>query len=70
VSLKGQASVGIAHAHAIVNDLYESAAIVSEYNLNRRGTGIDGILNQFFDDRSGAMYHLASRDLVGYRIWQ
>ena len=70
VPLEGQARVGVGHAHAIVNNLYQCPSGILEDNLDVVGTGINGVLHQLLDDRGRALDYLASSNLVGNRIGQ
>ena len=65
VALKSQAGIGLRHAAAVVNDLQRRASGIGDEHADIAGTGIDSILHQLLDDRGGALYHLASGNLVG-----
>ena len=68
MTLKGQAGIGLAHPHPVINNLNQGAARVLENNLDMGGLGVNGVLHQFLDDTGGALDDLASSNLVGYRI--
>ena len=66
MSLEGQTGICVGHSNTIVNNLDEGSSGIFEYNLYVVGLSINGIFNQFFDDRGRALNHLASSNLVGH----
>ena len=65
MTLEGQTGIGLRHAAAIVDDLNERATGIDNNDLDRLGTGIDGILDQLLDDRSGTLNDFACCNLIG-----
>ena len=70
MALKGQASVGLRHAFTIVDDLNGRAPGIDDSDVDMLGTGVDSVLDEFLDDRGGALDDLAGRNLVGYGVWK
>ena len=70
MAFKGQACVGLAHPHPVVDNLDECAARILEDNLDVGCLGINGVLHQFLDDTGRALDDFAGSNLVGYRIGQ
>ena len=52
----------------VVRHLYEGASRVFDLHRNLVGSCIDSVLDQLFDHRGGALYHLAGGYLIGDRI--
>ena len=65
VTLKRHAGVGLRHAAAVVDHLYECAARILEDDGDGVGAGVNGVLDKFLDDGGGALYHLACGNLIG-----
>ena len=70
VALEAQACVAVAHAAAVVDHLDERAPRVLEDEVDLRGAGIHGVLQQLLDGAGGAVHHLAGRYLVGHAVGQ
>ena len=64
VALERQDCVIAHHSAAVVGDPHEPAPSELNVDLHPRGTGIDRVLHQLFDDRCRALDDLAGRDLV------
>jgi hypothetical protein len=58
------------NAVTIVHDTDEFRASSLELNLDSRRTGINGILNQLFDNAGGPFDYLARGDLGDNGMWQ
>src|SRR5205823_3488191 len=65
MTLEAEESVIAAHADAIIGNANEAAATGLDFDRDAPGAGIEGVLDQFFDDAGGPLDHLARRDLVG-----
>ena len=70
MTLKSQTGISLRHAATIVNDLYGRTASIDHNDLNMMGTGINGILYQFFNDGGRTLDNLAGRYLIGYGVGQ
>ena len=68
MTFEGQTGIGLRHATAVVDDLYGRASGIDDDHIDGMGTGIDSIFYQLLDDRGGALYHLASGNLVGHAV--
>ena len=66
--LKGQACIGLGHSPPVVDDLYGCPPGIDDDDMDMPCAGIDGVLDQFLDDRSGTLYDLAGSYQVRNRI--
>ena len=66
--LKSQTGIGLAHSLSVVNHLYAGLSRIDNDDLNGRCSGIDGVLNKFFDDRRRTLDDLSRCNLIGNRI--
>jgi len=65
VAFKGEERFIRREAGAVVLDADEALAAVAEFDLDAGGPGVEGILDELLDNRSGALDHFAGGDLVG-----
>ena len=65
VALEGEQGVVTNHATSVVGDLDELLASGFDLNLDAGGTGVERVLQKFFDDGRGTLDDLAGGDLVG-----
>ena len=65
MALERETGIGLRHALTVVDDLDGGPASIDNQHMNRRGTCIDGILDQLLDYGSRALDHLTSSYLVG-----
>lgn len=70
VPLESEPRVGVAHAATVIDDLNQALSSVAIVDRHDRAAGVDGILHQLLDDRSGTAHHLARGDLVGDLVGQ
>jgi len=63
--LKGHPRINGSHAGSVVDDLDQGLTGILDDDLDVGGSGVNGILNQLLDDRSGALDHLTGSDLIG-----
>ena len=68
MTFERQAGICLTHSLAVIDHLNAGLAGVHDDHFHTGGTGIDGILYQFFDDRCRTLYHLAGGYLVGHGI--
>ena len=68
VTLESEASVSVAHSHAVVYYLNQCPSGIFKHYGDRCGSGIDGIFHQLLYDRCGALYHFAGSDLISHRV--
>ena len=68
MALERETGIGLRHALTVVDDLDGGPASIDNQHMNRRGTCIDGILDQLLDYGSRALDHLTSSYLVGDTI--
>ena len=64
VALEGQQGVVVPHPRAVVAHLDQLFPAVLEDDVDDRCSGVDGILDELFDDRGRALHDLAGSDLV------
>jgi hypothetical protein len=64
VPLDGEVEVLPIHPDAVVDDADQAASARLHRDGDRAGSGIERILDQFLDDRSGTLDHLARGDAV------
>ena len=65
MALKGQQGVVAVHAVAVVGDADQLAPARLHLDADAAGSGIQRVLQQLLDHRSGPVHHLAGGDLVG-----
>ena len=65
VAFQAEQGVVPAHAQAVIGHADEAAAAGVDFHGQARGTGVEGILDQFLDDAGGPFHHFARGDLVG-----
>lgn len=65
MALEGEQSVVANHAAAVVSDADEAASAGFDFNADACGSGIEGVFEEFFHDRGGAVDDFASGDLIG-----
>ena len=70
MALKGQTRIGLGHTFTIVDDLDGRTSGIDYGDVDVLGTGVDSVLDEFLDDRGGALDDLAGRNLVGYGVWK
>ena len=70
VAFDGQQRVVAVHARSVVADAHEPAAAVDHFDLDARGAGVHGVLDQFLEDGRGALDDLPRGDLVDHRVGQ
>ena len=70
MSLERKACIGLRHTLSVVDDLYGCLASVDDLHPDVLGSSVNGILNQFLDDRCGPLNDLTCGDLIGHRIGQ
>src|SRR5262245_7532366 len=58
------------HPDAVVFDSDELLAAVLDGDDETPGVGVDGVLDQFLDDRGGTLDDLTRGNLVGEVVWQ
>jgi hypothetical protein len=63
--LKREQSVVAIHSAPIIDNANARHSPALNPDLNRAGTGIDAVLDQFLHHRSGPLHNFASRDLAG-----
>ena len=68
MTFESQSGVGARHTHAIINDLDGGAPGIDHRHIYVSCLGIDGILDQFLDDRGRTLYHLSRSYLIGHTI--
>ena len=64
VAGSGQGRVLAVHPAAIVAHADQPAPAILDVHLDRRGTGIEGILHEFLHRRRRTLHHLAGSNLV------
>ena len=65
MAVEGHTRVDGRHARAVVDDLDQILAPVTEVDLHGTGTGVDGVLHHLLDHRCGTVDDLARSNLVG-----
>ena len=70
VPLEAEPCILERHSLAVVDNLYQSPAGILDDELDVGGTGIDGVFQEFLDDRGRALHHLTGGNLVGHGIGQ
>ncbi len=65
MTFKSQASIGLGHTMAIVDDLNAGPPCIDDNNMDMAGTGINSVLNQLLNNRSRSLNDLASSYLIG-----
>ena len=65
MTFEGEERIVARHAVTVVLDPHERAPAVAELDLHARRPGIEGVFQQLFHDRSRALDHLTSGNLVG-----
>jgi hypothetical protein len=70
VALEGQQSIVAEHAATVVGDADQAAAAGFDLDAQLGGPGVERILEQLFDDRSGALDDFTGGDLVGDLVGQ
>ena len=68
MAFKGQTGIRFGHATAVIDNLNGRTSGVDHQYIDGMGTGIDGVLDQLFDDRGRALYHLAGSYLVSHAV--
>jgi hypothetical protein len=68
MALEAHARIGFAHAASVVHHLDKRFARIFYDKLNIGAAGINGVFQQLFDGRSGALDDFACCDLVGNGI--
>jgi hypothetical protein len=58
------------HADAIISHFDQRLATILDCNAYVARLSVNGILDQFLDDRSWALNDFASRDLIRDRVWK
>jgi hypothetical protein len=62
----GELGVGAVHPHSVVGDADEADASVGDGHLDVFAVGVEGVFDQFLNDRSRTFYYLACCDLGYY----
>ncbi len=70
VARQGQAEFGLGYAPAIIADRNAAYAASVQANFNGPGSGIDGVFQQFFQDRGGALDNFAGGNLADQQVGQ
>ena len=65
VPLESEQGVVAHHAASVVGDLDELLPTRFDLNLDASGASVERVFEEFLDDRSWTLHHLASGDLVG-----
>ena len=65
VPFETEANILLAHAAAIVDNLYQGAPGVLDNYPNPVGPRVDGVVEELFDDRGGSLNDFPGGDLVG-----
>ena len=63
VTLKGQIDLGGVNPAAVIGHADQAASAFDDLDAHIARPGIDCVLDQFLDHRSGSLYHLAGSDL-------
>ena len=58
------------HSVAVVRHANQPLSALLNLDANRVGTRIQSVLEQFLDDGSRPLHHLARGDFVGHSLWQ
>ena len=70
MALKGETRIGVRHSLSVVDHLDGCLSRIHHKHVDAAGSGVNGVLHQFLDDRRGALYHLTGCYLVGHGIGQ
>ncbi len=65
MAFEGEQRIVAKHAAAIVDDANQSPAARLDFHANNGGAGVERILEEFFDDGSGAFDYFSGGDFVG-----
>jgi hypothetical protein len=65
VAFEGKESVVADHAATVVSDADKAAATGFDFDADVSSSGIEGVLQEFFDDGGGTVDDFAGGDLVG-----
>ena len=68
MALKGQKSIVAIHSVAVVGDANELSATGFDLDADSGRTGVDRILEKFFDHGGWAIDYLTGGDLVGHLV--
>ena len=68
MALKGETRIGVRHSLSVVDHLDGCLSRIHHKHVDAAGSGVNGVLHQFLDDRRGALYHLTGCYLVGHGI--
>ena len=64
MSLRRESGIVQRHAAAVVADLDALLAAILQHHVDRNRLRIDGVLDQLFDDRRGALDDFTGSDLI------
>jgi hypothetical protein len=70
MALKSQTSIGLRHATTVVDDLNSGTSGIDYQYPYVVCSGINGILNEFFDDGGRTLNHFAGGDLISDGVWK
>ena len=65
MALERQQSVVAHHAHAVIRQPNQAAAAGLDIQAKLRGSGVERIFEQLFDDAGGPFDHFSGSDFVG-----
>jgi hypothetical protein len=65
VAFEAEEGIVAVHAGAVVDDADGGGAAAADHDLNLAGSGVEGVLDELFDDRGGTLDDLAGGDLAG-----
>ena len=69
VSLKGQNRIVAHHPFAVVGDTNQASPAGFNVYAKARRPRINGVFDEFFDNRSGSLDDFSGGDLIGKLIW-
>ena len=67
MALDGKRQIMRPHTDAVIGDADQSTAAAVGQDIDARGLGVDGILDQLLDHGGGALDHLAGRNAIDQR---
>ena len=70
MTLEGEQRIVALHADAVVADANRLAAALLDGDVDRRGAGVERVLDQLLHGRRWSLDHLAGGDLVCDRRWE
>jgi len=68
MTFEGEKRVVAIHSLAIVGDADELASASFDFNAYAMGAGVERVLEQFFDNRGGAIDHLTGSNLICHLV--